>query len=99
MLEHAKGKKIYDALHVGDVCEQLQQLPDLFDLFIAADVMIYIGNLEPLFDVVKSKASPGDYFVFSVESLQENGFILQDTMRYAHSAPYIARLPLPFVFL
>jgi predicted TPR repeat methyltransferase len=92
MLEHARRKKIYNALHVGDVCGQLQQLPDLFDLFIAADVMIYIGNLEPLFNVVSSKARQGAYFVFSVESQQQNDFILQDTGRYAHSAPYISRL-------
>ena len=92
MLEHARRKKIYNALHVGDVCGQLQLLPDLFDLFIAADVMIYIGNLEPLFNVVSSKARQGAYFVFSVESQQQNDFILQDTGRYAHSAPYISRL-------
>ncbi len=92
MLEHARRKKIYNALLVGDVCEQLLQLPDLFDLFIAADVMVYIGNLEQLFNAVTSKASPGAYFAFSVESKQQNDFILQDTGRYAHSAAYISRL-------
>ena len=92
MLEQAKGKEIYDALLAGDLCEQLHQLPDLFNLFIATDVMIYIGNLEPLFSTVSSKASPGAYFAFSVESQQQNDFTLQPTGRYAHAAAYISRL-------
>ena len=92
MLEHAREKEIYDILLVGDVCEQLHELPDLFDLFIATDVMIYIGNLEPLFSAVRGKASPGAYFAFSVESQQQNDFTLQPTGRYAHATAYISRL-------
>jgi predicted TPR repeat methyltransferase len=98
MLEHAKGKEIYDALHVGDLCEQLQQFPDLFDLFIAADVMIYIGNLKPLFSTVSGKTSPGGYFAFSVESQQHNDFTLQPTGRYAHATAYISRLAVAYDF-
>ncbi|MFC1826767.1 tetratricopeptide repeat protein [Thermodesulfobacteriota bacterium] len=92
MLEHAGEKKIYDALYVGDLYEQLQQLPDVFDLFIATDVMVYIGNLEPIFNAVSSKTSPGAYFAFSVESQQQNDFTLQPTGRYAHATAYISRL-------
>ena len=92
MLGHAREKQIYDALYAGDLYEQLQQLPDEFDLFIAADVMIYIGNLEPLFSTVSGKAGPGAYFAFSVESEQQNDFTLQSTGRYAHAAAYISRL-------
>ncbi len=98
MLEYARQKKIYDVLLEGDVCERLQQLTDLFDLFIATDVMVYIGNLEPLFSAVSSKASPGAYFVFSVESGQQNDFTLQDTGRYAHSSSYISRMAAEYDF-
>ena len=83
---------MYNALLLGDVCEQLLQSLDMFDLFIATDVMIYIGNLEPLFNAVTSKANPGAYFTFSVESQQHNDFTLQPTGRYAHSTAYISRL-------
>jgi len=92
MLDQARRKEIYDTLLIGDLCEQLQQSADLFDLFIAADVMVYIGNLEPLFSMVSSKAGPGAYFAFSVESLQDQDFTLQPTGRYAHAAAYISRL-------
>ena len=92
MLEQARGKEIYDELFWGDLCEQLQQLPGFYDMFIATDVMIYIGNLEPLFSIVSSKARPGAYFVFSIESLQDQDFTLQPTGRYAHASAYISRL-------
>jgi predicted TPR repeat methyltransferase len=93
MLEQARGKDIYDELFLGDLCEQLQQLPGVYDMFIATDVMVYIGNLEPLFSIVSSKAQPGAYFVFSVESFDEEGdFTLQPTGRYAHSSAYISEL-------
>jgi predicted TPR repeat methyltransferase len=98
MIEQAREKDIYDVLIVGELCEQLQQLPDLFDLFIAADVMIYIGNLESFFSAVGSKANPGAYFAFSVESQQQNDFTLQSTGRYAHATAYISRLAAAFDF-
>jgi predicted TPR repeat methyltransferase len=92
MLERAREKKIYNDLLHGDLCEQLEQLSELNDLFIAADVMVYIGNLAPLFNSVSSKAKPGAYFAFSVESEQEQDFTLQPTGRYAHASDYISKL-------
>jgi len=92
MLEQAKNKGIYDDLFAGDLCDQLQQLPGLYDLFIAADVMVYIGKLEPLFQSVSSKSKQGSYFVFSIELQQEQDFTLQSTGRYAHESSYISRL-------
>lgn len=92
MLEQARKKKIYNDLFKGDICEQLQQLTDLYDMFIAADVMIYIGNLGPLFDAVSNKTRSGAFFVFSVESHQEQDFTLQPSGRYAHASSYISRI-------
>lgn len=99
MLEQAKNKKIYNDLYLGDICEVLSQLSNLFDLFIATDVMIYIGKLEQLFSVVNSKSTPGAYFVFSIESHQEQDFILQQSGRYAHSSTYINKLATASDFL
>jgi len=98
MLAQARDKEIYNDLFAGDLCDQLQQLPDSYDLFIAADVMIYIGNLEPIFRAVNSKASPGAYFTFSVESTEEQDFILLPTGRYAHASAYISRMAAVFDF-
>jgi predicted TPR repeat methyltransferase len=92
MLQMARDKDIYHDLIHGDVCEELQLLPGLYDLFIATDVMVYIGNLAPLFKAVALKAGPEAFFVFSVESVAGRDFILQPTGRYGHASPYIARL-------
>ena len=92
MLEQAKTKKIYNDLYLGEICEVLPQLPDLFDLFIATDVMIYIGKLEQIFSAVNIKANPRAYFVFSVESQQKEDFMLQQSCRYAHSSTYIRKI-------
>jgi predicted TPR repeat methyltransferase len=92
MLIKAREKDIYDELLAGDVCEQVLRLPDPYDLFIAADVFIYIGNLGPIFSAVSSKTSPGAYYVFSIESALKKDFILQSTGRYAHASQYIKKL-------
>jgi predicted TPR repeat methyltransferase len=69
------------------------------DLILAGDVLVYMGNLEPLFRNVKSSLSvpPGTpgRFIFSVEKLSEdvgqakNGFLLQESARFAHTKQYI----------
>ena len=98
MLDQAREKGVYDSLLAGDICEQLEKAKDMFDLFIATDVMVYIGNLEPLFSQVNEKANPGAYFALSVESLEDQDFILQPTGRYAHATDYIKRLADQFDF-
>jgi predicted TPR repeat methyltransferase len=98
MLEEARKKEIYDDLILGELCEQLQQLPGLYNLFIAADVMVYIGNLETLFTAVSSKAQPEAYFIFSVESQQVQDFSLQPSGRYGHASAYISRLAAAYNF-
>jgi len=92
MLEQAQSKKIYNDLYLGDVSKVLIELPGKFNLFIATDVMIYIGKLEQLFTTVSSKACPGAYFVFSIELQNKQDFILQPSCRYAHSPKYIHKL-------
>jgi len=92
MLEQARSKKIYKDLYFGDICEVLSQLPDLFNLFIATDVMIYIGKLEQLFNVVSIKAYSGAYFVFSIELEEKQDYTLLQSCRYAHSSNYIKNL-------
>lgn len=92
MLVQAKNKGIYDELFVGDLCDQLERLPGFCDLFIAADVFIYIGSLGSIFQAVSSKAAQGAYFTFSVEATDEQDFILQQTGRYAHNKEYISRV-------
>ena len=92
MLEQAKKKKIYSELHDADIVEYLKVCGIKYDLFIATDVFVYIGNLSPVLTAIRDTAARGAYLVFSVESTEEEGFLLQRTGRYAHSDSYIRKL-------
>ena len=92
MLEQAREKGIYSDLHAEDIVECLNAGEDKYDLFMSADVLIYIGNLLPLFRAIKNRATQGAYFVFSTESEDHGDYALRTTGRYAHSEAYIRSL-------
>jgi len=89
MVREAEKKKIYDELHVNDVIEGLESLDTRFDLFVSADVLVYIGDLVPLFSSIKAHSTNNSLLIFSTEHLESGDFILQQTGRYAHSKDYI----------
>lgn len=92
MIELAKKRNVYNSLHVGDIVELLNQSNEKYDLFIATDVLVYIGNLRPIFTAVRNHALPGAYFICLTESIDEGDYILRQTGRYAHSRPHIRSL-------
>jgi predicted TPR repeat methyltransferase len=68
MLARARDRKLYDALHEVDLMDWLPtQPPESFDLACAADVLIYLGHLVPLFTQVARVLTPGGYFLLSIE--------------------------------
>ncbi len=93
MIARARERGIYDELIVGDILEPLQT-PNAFDLILAADVFVYIGDLRPVFDAVSKALRPGGRFAFTVEAYNGEGFTLLDTGRYAHAESYIRGLAL-----
>ncbi|MEO5339983.1 MAG: tetratricopeptide repeat protein [Magnetococcus sp. MYC-9] len=92
MIAQAAKKAMYDQLYLGDIVATLQQIPVGVDLFLAADVLVYIGALRPLFQTIQDKSSPGALFVFSVEHLESGEYLLRPSGRYAHARAYIERL-------
>ncbi|MHC4474099.1 MAG: tetratricopeptide repeat protein [Planctomycetota bacterium] len=99
MLEEAKKKQIYDVLHAGDMIQFLNGTDERFDLFIAADVLVYIGDLKPVFTAIQNCSSSGAYFAFSTESSRGENYILRKTRRYAHSVSYIESLAKEYDFV
>ena len=84
MLQRAKEKGIYQELIKSDILSYLQNKPQA-DLFIAADVFNYIGELLPIF-----KAIFPQKLAFSTENLQlEEDYALQPNGRFAHTSQYI----------
>ncbi|MFQ5672417.1 MAG: tetratricopeptide repeat protein [Nitrospinales bacterium] len=92
MVEKAREKGVYDELSVGNLIEFVSQTEEKFDLILATDVFVYMGNLQPVFASMAHCAADGAYFLFSNESIEEGDYILRPTGRYAHSRAYIRSL-------
>jgi len=90
MVREAQRKGVYDQLLIDDLVDGLGQVEGPVDLFVCADVFIYVGALDRTFGAVKEKARPGSLLVFSTEHTDATDtFVLQDTSRYAHAKAYI----------
>ncbi len=90
MIAKARERGAYDRLIVGDAAAALRrERPEAFDLIVAADSLVYIGELAPLFAAVATALTAGGLFAFSVETFEGDGFKLAPTMRFAHSQPYV----------
>ncbi|MBX4929779.1 class I SAM-dependent DNA methyltransferase [Rhizobium binae] len=100
MLAKAAEKAVYDHLAQAD----LSLAPNhsgLFadgprgraDLVTAADVLMYLGNLESVFAIIEELAAAGADLAFSVEDAGEGeSFHLAPSLRYAHSEAYVRML-------
>ncbi|MDH4322260.1 MAG: methyltransferase domain-containing protein, partial [Desulfobulbaceae bacterium] len=92
MIEVAAKKDLYDRLETCDIKDFLAESNEVYDLFVAADVLIYLGDLTSFFAAVSGKAAPGSYLLFSTESCDAEDFVLQPSGRYAHARSYIESL-------
>jgi predicted TPR repeat methyltransferase len=91
MINEAEKLEIYDQLIVGDIAKKLNVFEDKFDLLIALDVLIYIGDVKSTFQAVRRCCNTDSIFVFSIEIQEEDGFSLLNSARYAHSDQYIMK--------
>ena len=98
MLRKAKEKNIYDKLVTDELVSGLNKINANFDLFISADVFIYVGDLVALFEAVARYANNGALFIFSTEHMPGNHYKLQKTGRFAHSKDYITLIAKNFSF-
>ena len=87
-----KKKTVYDKLHCSDILEYLEAEPLNFDLFIATDVFIYLGNLSEIFLLIRRRNKHPGVLAFSTEHLEKGEFFLEDTGRYFHSKQYVKNL-------
>jgi predicted TPR repeat methyltransferase len=92
MLKHARRKGVYSELHEGDVVDFLNTTTKCYDLFVACDVLVYIGDLDPLFRAIRKRSVTGSFVAFSVERCASDDYELRSSGRYAHAPDYINRL-------
>lgn len=91
MLEIARNKEVYDELICEDVAHALEKYSSV-DLIVAADVFTYLGDLEDVFFNAHKALAANGLFIFTVEKTFDQNFILQKSIRYAHSKPYLESL-------
>jgi predicted TPR repeat methyltransferase len=89
MVEKARAKNLYDHLVVGDIETALSG--SAYDLVIAADTLVYLGDLLPLMRAVRAHLAGDGYFLFTVEAVRE-GFSLGPKRRWRHSETYLRQL-------
>ncbi|MBR7745879.1 tetratricopeptide repeat protein [Undibacterium baiyunense] len=92
MLAKARARAVYDDLVCDEILHYLAQQSNTADLLIAADVFVYLGDLERLFALFRDRLQTGGYVAFSVEESDSAEICLQASQRYAHSAAYLTRL-------
>lgn len=101
MLAKAEEKGLYDHLDQADLSLEPEAsglfTPTLAQhragLVAAADVMMYLGSLETVMPLVSALLAPSGFFAFSVEDAgEEEGFVLRESLRYAHSKSYVSEL-------
>ena len=92
MISKAKKLGVYDSLIAGDIVEKLDLSKEKYDLFIALDVFIYIGEITSIFNAVKKCSNKNSFFIFSIETHQGEGYSLLKSSRYAHSDSYILEI-------
>lgn len=92
MLERARRRGVYDELACCDIVEYLQGGPGARGLVVAADVFVYLGDLQPVFRAARRALQSGGLFAFSVERQDTGDYALQPSGRYAHSEDYLRAL-------
>jgi predicted TPR repeat methyltransferase len=93
MLAKARDRNLYDELIAGDVLTAVQARPGQFDLIVASDVLLFLGDLGPLFAAVQQALRPGGRFAFTID-LHEGAddYRLTPWLHFAHSRTYLRNL-------
>ena len=92
MVAKTRELDVYDHLIVGDIVDILSSSNEKYDLFIALDVLVYIGELTKIFKTVRNCCKKNALFIFSIETQEKDGYSLLKSARYAHSDDYILNI-------
>jgi predicted TPR repeat methyltransferase len=97
MIQKARARRIYDHLAVADLETALSSPNSIglfpqYDLILAADTLVYLGDLTTVFQAAPARLHPDGYFLFTVEKADGDGFELGPKRRWRHSEAYLRRL-------
>jgi len=91
MIEKAGARRLYDHLEVADLESALAASGPAYDLILAADTLVYLGDLAAVFKAAHARLAPDGFFLFTVEQAAE-GFELGPKRRWRHSETYLRAL-------
>lgn len=89
MLEHARNRGNYDHLACEELLSYLVRSPRRFDAIVAADLVIYFGELSTFFSNAAYSLKSGGILAISTESCPGATFQLLSSGRFAHPASYV----------
>lgn len=92
MIRKARERELYDELFVGEMVELLTARKLRYDLVMAVDVFVYVGDLEPVIAACHGALTARGLLAFTIEAASEPGFQLCDTYRYVHRADYVRQV-------
>jgi predicted TPR repeat methyltransferase len=92
MVEKARRSGFYaeGAVTFGDLVGYLAgQRAETFDLLMATDVLVYVGDLAPVFHAARRAMTQGGLFAFTVQAGAGERFRIGEDLRYHHSEAYL----------
>jgi predicted TPR repeat methyltransferase len=92
MIKAAEARGIYDRLVTGDLMSVLNEAPERYDLIVAGDVLIYVGDLAQLMPAAALALRGAGLIAFSIEHYDGPGFRLLPHERFGHSMTYIREM-------
>jgi len=93
MINKAHKRGVYDVLHTGEIVEFLRLKNRTYDIILATDVFVYIGDLSDIFNVCEQALTLGGLFAFSIEvSNNDPSYTLNTSGRYSQTPRYIHEL-------
>lgn len=89
MIDKARARGIYDHLAVADLESALAAPGPAYDLILAADTLVYLGDLAAVFKGAQARLAPEGFFLFTAEAKTGDGFELGPKRRWRHSEAYL----------
>ena len=87
MLDEARKRALYQQLVKAEAVEFLARYSRRFDLVFAADMLVYLGDLQQLFDAVAGAIAPDGLFAVSIETTEDEDYKILPSGRFPTLSP------------
>src|SRR5258708_33144578 len=89
MIEQAAPSEISDGLIGGDIEREPFGRASAYDMVLAADTFVYLGDLAEVMKNTARLLKPAGMLLFTAEKDEGRGFSLGPKRRWRHSASYL----------